>query len=99
MYVVTVEFVIAAGNHDRFQARVLRQARDSLTEPGCRVFDVCVDRNRPGHVFLYEVYDTADDFDAHLKSAHFKAFDAESRDWVVEKHVRTMERLEAGSPH
>ena len=92
MHVVTVDFVVGEDDQDRFLTRVLRQAKDSLTEPGCRVFDVCVDRDRPGHVFLYEVYGTAADFDAHLQSAHFKAFDAEVRDWVVDKSIRQFER-------
>ena len=92
MHVVTVEFVISEADHARFLTRVLQQARDSLMEPGCRMFDVCVEPDRRGHVFLYEVYDTAADFDAHLQSAHFKAFDAEVQDGVLDKIVRQFER-------
>ena len=44
------------------------------TEPGCRQFDVCVEADT-GRTFLYELYDDRAAFEAHLASAHFKAFD------------------------
>jgi quinol monooxygenase YgiN len=97
MHVITVRFVVKEAKADQFRARVLQQARDSLSkEAGCRVFDVCTDPSAPGQFFLYEVYDTAGDFDAHLQSDHFKAFDAEVADWVESKHVETFLLLEEG---
>lgn len=58
-------------------------------EPGCRQFDVCVTDDDPGRVFLYEIYDDRAAFDAHLASAHFKAFDATVAPWLETKTVRT----------
>lgn len=78
LFVVTVKFEVAPAYADAFLARVRRQAADSLTrEAGCRRFDVAADPDRPGRVFLYEIYDDRAAFDAHLASAHFRAFDAE----------------------
>jgi len=90
MYCVAVTFCLHEENFAAFHARVVRQAQDSLEkEPGCSVFDVWTDSERPNEVFLYEIYDDRAAFDAHLASEHFKAFDAEVADWVVDKKVTT----------
>ncbi len=94
MYVVIVDFVVAVEHVESFRARVLRQAVDSLAnEPGCGVFDVCVDPNEPNRVVLYEVYDSAEAFQDHLNSPHFKSFDAEVASWTLEKTVQALERI------
>jgi (4S)-4-hydroxy-5-phosphonooxypentane-2,3-dione isomerase len=86
-WVVTVEFTIRSGYADRFLERVTTQAVDSLFEPGCSQFDVCVDPSNPHRVFLYEVYADQQAFAEHLGSAHFKEFNAATRAWVTAKAV------------
>ncbi|MEO1504814.1 MAG: putative quinol monooxygenase [Pseudomonadota bacterium] len=94
MYVVTVEFLIRAEHFAAFRARVRQQAADSLRlEEACSRFDVCVDPDAENRVFLYEVYDTREAFELHLASPHFKAFDAEVAEWVIEKRVQSFQRL------
>ena len=89
MYLVAVTFQIAMDKAEAFVARVQQQAADSLTEAGCRRFDVWVNPADPARVFLYEIYDDRAAFDVHLASDHFKAFDAEVGLWVAEKRVET----------
>ncbi len=90
MYVVTVTFEAYAAHIDAFRDAVLAQARTSLDrEPECRRFDVCLAADHPGRVFLYELYDTPAAFQAHLKSDHFKSFNATVTPWVRNKHVDT----------
>ncbi|MEL7000927.1 MAG: putative quinol monooxygenase [Pseudomonadota bacterium] len=89
MYLVTVIFTAAKDKAEAFAARVQQQATDSLTEPGCRRFDVWTDPADPARTFLYEIYDDRAAFDAHLESAHFKAFDAEVASWIIDKQVET----------
>ena len=94
MFVVVVEFTTRPEHAAAFRERVQQQARDSLKlEPGCHVFDVCVDPARDELVMLYEVYTDRAAFDVHLASDHFKGFDAEVRDWVADKQVSTYQRL------
>ncbi len=96
MFVVVVEFELQPGQAAAFRERVARQAADSLErEPGCHVFDVCVDPARDDRVLLYEVYTDRAAFDAHLQSAHFAAFDREVADWVANRLVRTFARVDA----
>ena len=86
--VVLVTFRLHPLNAPGFVARVRRQAADSLVaEPECTRFDVCLDPRDPTTVVLYEVYTTPADFDRHLESDHFLAFDAEVALWVADKQV------------
>jgi len=96
VYVIVVDFKIKPERLADFMPLMLENARASReTEPGCRVFDVCVDPKKETSVFLYEVYDDRAAFDAHLASAHFKRFDAEVIDMVASRQVRTLQ-LKAG---
>lgn len=88
MYAVTVTFTLHPGARDSFLPLMTENARLSLErEAGCRQFDVCTDGGDT--VFLYEIYDSADAFDAHLQSAHFKSFDAAVGEMVANKKVQT----------
>lgn len=87
MYLVTVIFDVAPAHAAHFLPRVQQQAINSLEEPGCRRFDVWQAPDNAARFFLFEIYDDRDAFDAHLASAHFKAFDAEVADWVEQKAV------------
>jgi len=89
MYLVAVTFDIHAEQAGAFATRVARQATDSLTEPGCHRFDVWAEPGNPARIFLFEIYTDRAAFDAHLASAHFKAFDAEVTDWIANKTVET----------
>ena len=94
MYVIVVDFEIKPERLAEFMPLMLENARASReTEPGCRVFDVCVDPKKETSVFLYEVYDDRAAFDAHLASEHFKRFDAAVAPMLASKAVRTL-RLE-----
>jgi quinol monooxygenase YgiN len=97
-WVVTVEFTIRQGFADRFLERLAAQAADSLREPGCSQFDVCVDPADRHRVFLYEVYADQQAFADHLASPHFKDFDADTRDWVNAKSVGQWQLRGQGLP-
>jgi quinol monooxygenase YgiN len=93
VYVVTVLFEPKPERVEAFRAAMLANAKVSReTEPGCRQFDVCVEADT-GRTFLYELYDDRAAFEAHLAAAHFKAFDAQVRDWLAGKDVKIYERV------
>ena len=92
MFVVTVTFVVSEQRQSDFLEAVRKQAANSLAlETACSRFDVALDPDRPERVFLYELYRDRAAFDAHLASAHFKAFDALVAPWVTDKQVETWE--------
>ncbi|MEL6548894.1 MAG: putative quinol monooxygenase [Pseudomonadota bacterium] len=94
MFAVVVTLKIAPGKMPDFLTSIRPNAAASLRdEPGCHRFDVCHDDARPNEVFLYELYDDAAAFDAHLATEHFKIFDAETAPMIVGKDIRTYEQV------
>ena len=69
----------------------------ALIEKPLHVFDVCTDPADHRAIFLYEVYGDRGAFEAHMASAHFKAFDGAVARMVESKAVRIFERVEAMS--
>jgi autoinducer 2-degrading protein len=93
-FVVTVAFRLKAGAEEAFSALIRENARSSLEdEPGCRQFDVVIPTGQPDTVFLYEVYDSPDAFEAHKATSHFQSFDRDSAPYVADKTVMTGTRL------
>jgi len=92
MYCVSVEFEIKTEHWQAFLERVKRQRDASLDEPACRAFDVWIASERPGRVFLHEIYDDADGFAAHLQTDHFQQFDSATAAMVADKSVQTWDR-------
>ncbi|MFT6656980.1 putative quinol monooxygenase [Maritalea sp.] len=94
MYAVIVQFDILPDHFERFLPLMQQNARASVSlEPGCKQFDVLTDPSRPNEVALYEIYDSAAAFQAHLKSSHFLAFDRQIFDMVFGKSVKTYEQV------
>jgi (4S)-4-hydroxy-5-phosphonooxypentane-2,3-dione isomerase len=95
VFVVTVDFHIHPEQMEAFMEGMLANAKASLDlEEHCLQFDVCVSQSDPHHVFLYEVYRSAADFDAHLKMPHFLEFNAKSAVQVISKTVSTFDRAD-----
>lgn len=94
MYVVTVTLVAEPGHVDALKSRVVRQAADTLREESaCRSFDVCFDPEDAPAVFLYEIYETPEDYLAHLDREHTRAFRSDTAPWIAERTVRVWRRL------
>jgi quinol monooxygenase YgiN len=91
LLVVLVEFRVRAGLEDRFHDAIVNNARQSLAlEPGCRRFDVCRDPTDPAMFFLYELYDDAAAFAAHLQAPHFLRMNESTAGWIEAKSVRQL---------
>ena len=91
-YVITVDFEIEPAELRSFLALVRENARHSLAgEPGCRRFDVATPRDGGAHVFLYEIYDDEAAFQAHLLTAHFKAFATATKAMVKDRKITALD--------
>ena len=52
-------------------------------EPGCREHNVVFEKNNPTHIFVFEIYDSAEALAAHLASAHFKKYRAATANMIT----------------
>ena len=96
MFVVTVEFNVKPAHVAEFREQMDQQARNSVDqEADCHVFDVCVDEENLGRIFLYEKYTNREAFDAHLAAEHFQTFSQVVEPWVVSKNVDTWVQAES----
>jgi quinol monooxygenase YgiN len=43
-------------------------------EPGCLAYRILRDREHPDEIWLYEVYDSPESFEAHRTTAHFRHY-------------------------
>ena len=87
-FVIVVEFRIKPGEMAAFRKLMDENARASVRdEPGCRRFDVLLNRKDAERILLYEIYDDRAAFDAHLTTPHFATFNAASAPLVAEKTV------------
>lgn len=93
MFCVVVLFDVKTGFEAMFREKILANAATSLSdESGCHRFDVC-EGPTVASFLLYELYETEGAFMEHLRTPHFKRFDAETADWVSDKRVTTYTRL------
>ena len=93
MLAVTVEFTLDPARRDDFLPLMLENAeRSRRDEPGCRQFDVCTDEARPESVFLYELYDDAAAFAAHLSAPHYQAFAAATGPMIRQRTITRWQR-------
>ncbi|MDX8350587.1 putative quinol monooxygenase [Cognatiyoonia sp. IB215446] len=94
MYAVCVTLTLKPGKATEFMPLMLENAQLSLRdEPDCHQFDVATNSHDPDAVFLYELYTDSAAFDAHLTSAHFRAFDTATHNLIAEKTVHTWDRV------
>ncbi len=93
-FAVCASFHVHQDQFAPFVALVTENAAQSLRdEPGCHRFDVLTDPARPGEVFLYELYNDASAFDAHLATVHFQTFDRAAAPMIAKKTVTTYQTV------
>lgn len=90
-YIVAVKFIVYEEKVNFFLKEVVGNAKDSLTEKGCKRFDVS---KRDNEVFLYEIYSSEDDFNKHLETKHFNEFNKNTSDCIVHKTVEIFSGVE-----
>ena len=94
MHVIVVKFTVRPERLDAFLPLMRENARRSLEEePGCHQFDVAQHAERRNEIFLYELYDDAAAFDQHLHMPHFRAFDEQTQEMILDKQVTAYQRL------
>jgi len=87
-FAIVVEFRLKPGTRERFLELVTANAAASVRdEPGCRRFDILLPEEGGERVDLYEIYDDAEAFAAHLETPHFNRFKAASAELVEQQTV------------
>ena len=91
-FVLAVMLRIKPENVDRFMEAVLANAREARKEPGCRQFEVLVDKADRTKVMLFEIYDDDKAFEAHQQTPHFKKYLAEAVPLLESRERHALQR-------
>ncbi|WP_435102164.1 putative quinol monooxygenase [Arhodomonas sp. AD133] len=76
------------GVREAFMEATLENAAASVREePGCHVFDVLEDRDTPGLVYLYEIYDSPEALALHKETEHYRNSRAIVNELIAEQSV------------
>jgi (4S)-4-hydroxy-5-phosphonooxypentane-2,3-dione isomerase len=97
MYVNAVDLDIVPAERENYLAALTENGKASVTEPGCRTFNVQVLASDPNHVFIYEVYDNEAALQAHRASDHFKKYAATTAKMIVKRDARPMSIVAANA--
>ncbi len=86
---VVVTFKLKPGSAPSFTPMMIENAEASVRdEAGCLQFHVARDEADPDTIWLYEVYDNAASFDAHLQAPHFLQFSERAGDLIEERIIQ-----------
>ena len=82
-FVLVVELEIDASQLEPFKAAIKENGETAVrVEPGCRGFSAVFEKDNPTRVRLFEIYENADAFKAHLETPHFKKYAETTKDMV-----------------
>ena len=91
LYINAVDIDVVPGELENYLVAIKEVGAAAIkTEPGCSEFDVTVSQKDPNHLFIFEVYENAAAFDAHLKSDHYKKYAATAKDVVAKREVHSL---------
>ena len=82
-FVLIVELEIDPAQLEPYKAAIKENGETAVrVEPGCRAFSAVVEKDNPTRVRLFEIYENADAFKAHLETPHFKKYAEITKDMV-----------------
>jgi quinol monooxygenase YgiN len=82
-FVLVVELEIDPAQLEAFKAAIKENGETAVrVEPGCRGFNAVFEKEKPTQVRLFEIYENADAFKAHLETPHFKKYAETTKDMV-----------------
>lgn len=74
----------------KFLAALKENGAATITEPGCRRYDILQSTTNPNQIFIYEVYENEAAVQAHRATDHFKKYLAVTKDMVAKRQSRPM---------
>src|SRR6516162_1823481 len=88
-YVRVAEIEIDPAQLEPYKAAVKEQIEAAVRlEPGVLALYSVADKERPAHIFVFEMYADVDAYKAHLEAAHFKKYKATTQNMVKSLKLR-----------
>jgi quinol monooxygenase YgiN len=82
-FVLVVELEIDPAQLEPFKVAIKENGETAVrAEPGCLGFSAIFEKDNPTRVRLFEIYENAEAFKAHLETPHFKKYAETTKDMV-----------------
>ncbi len=80
---LTIDLQVDPEKVDEFLAMMLEAAPDTRAREGCRLFDIYVDQENPGHVVFYEIWDSKEQQQGYISWRQESGFNARIGPYMV----------------
>ncbi len=80
---LTIDLQVDPAKVDEFLALMIEAAPDTRAREGCRLFDIYVDQDNPGHVVFYEIWDSKELQQSYLAWRQESGFNAKIGPYMV----------------
>jgi quinol monooxygenase YgiN len=88
LYINAVDIDVLPGQVETYLSAIKEVGAASIqSEPGCSEFNITVSQKDPNHLFIFEVYNDAAAFHAHLQTDHYKKYAAVAKKVVAKREV------------
>ena len=81
---LTIDLQVDPAKVDEFLAVMIEAAPDTRNREGCRLFDIYVDQNKPGHIVFYEIWDSKAHQQAYIAWRNETGFNERIGPYMVE---------------
>ena len=81
---LTIDLKVDPERADEFLAAMIEAAPDTRARKGCRLFDIYVDQDDPGHVVFYEIWDSKAQQEAYIGWRQETGFNARLGPYMVQ---------------
>lgn len=81
---LTIDLQVDPAKVDEFLAVMIEAAPDTRNREGCRLFDIYVDQNKPGHIVFYEIWDSKAHQQAYISWRNETGFNEQIGPYMVE---------------
>ena len=98
LHILVVEYDIVPAEIDKYLTAVKELGAASVKEPGFRQLFITTSQKDPNHVLLFELWDDAAAHAAHVKTDHFKKYQATTGNMIAKRNIRTFSPVATLSP-
>ena len=93
--IILAQITAVPGQEDVLRAALLRLIAPTLREEGCVQYDLHTDNSRPGFFVFFEIWETRELWQAHLKSPHLAEHARATEGAVLEVQINEMTKCHA----
>ena len=80
---LTIDLQVDPERVDEFLEVMIEAAPDPRAREGCRLFDIYVDQDNPGHIVFYEIWDSREQQEAYIAWRQETGFNARIGPFMV----------------